>query len=118
MFLDILQKATDDTDGDGEIDTWGFIDQNPTQIVYNILLSNGIDYAMESNGEFEYGLNKPAAKEAFQFIFELYNVDKVMRNFTPPGYSDYLEKVFKKGSAAFTDYLSNTDDFKTEYGKV
>jgi len=73
-FKDIAVKATADTDGDGEIDQWGFTTRgtptDPGTIEYFIYMNGGEPVRFE-DGRLLFTMNEPAAIEALEFVREL-----------------------------------------------
>ncbi len=86
-FLDYAKKLTRDRDGDGRIDTWGFVPIGKVDPGFQLrftpaLLSFGGTYLTP-----DYkcaAINSPEAKEAAKFFVELFTVHGVI----PPGVTD------------------------------
>ena len=83
-FLDYAQKLTRDTDGDGQLDQWGFGTVGAKSPGFSLrfapfLWSFGGDFL---SADMQHSaLNTPEAKAAFTFFVELYTKHKVV----PPG---------------------------------
>ena len=93
-FLDIAQRATKDTDGDGIVDQWGVDDlKSSTNVLWHILTSNKADFVREENGAMVYGLDTPEAIQALQFWSDLINVYKVFPQTSATGNLYYQGKA-------------------------
>lgn len=78
-FLATAQALTKDTDGDGEVDQWGYLTQGTPGEMYN----NFVEFLYQAGGD-EWvlapgGVPDPRAVEALTFMTELYATT------TPPG---------------------------------
>ncbi|TYQ17037.1 UNVERIFIED_CONTAM: multiple sugar transport system substrate-binding protein [Acetivibrio alkalicellulosi] len=76
-FLEYAKAATADTDGDGNVDRFGyggFINY----AISNFIIANDGFVFDDFNGK--QGLDNPNTMEALEFINNLYNVDKVVYN--------------------------------------
>jgi len=71
-FREYCKILTQDTDGDGEIDQYGFIAWDSDQIE-EFMLSNGANIAATPT----QALTSQKMTEVLQFIYDLHNVDKV-----------------------------------------
>lgn len=86
-FLQAAQRFTKDTNGDGTVDQWGFgmigtRNSSGAARFIPFLRTFGVDeIKKDSNGKWITELNKPQAKEAFQFFADLNNKYGVV----PPG---------------------------------
>jgi len=73
-FKDIAIRATVDTDGDGEIDQWGFTARGgigePGTVEYFIYM-NGAEPVRFEDGRLLFTMNEPAAMEALEYFAEL-----------------------------------------------
>ncbi len=81
-FLDIAQKCTKDTDGNGLIDQWGIVQRDQPSFCKQILGSNGqlvLRYDA-SKDKYVYNLDSSASLRALQFISELTFVHNVSIN--------------------------------------
>lgn len=77
-FADIAKSLTRDLDGDGKIDQWGLRlnvrEDTLVHIILTMILQRG--GSISKDGQFD--LSHPACREAFQFIHDLHQVDKVV----------------------------------------
>jgi len=76
-FITVAQKLTKDTDGDGEIDQWGFCmfgAKNTSGLVRftNILRSFGAYEVKLEDGKWVTNIDTDKGKEAFEFFGDLY----------------------------------------------
>ncbi|NMB39023.1 MAG: extracellular solute-binding protein [Firmicutes bacterium] len=73
-FKDIAIKATADTDGDGEIDQWGYTSRGtmnePGTIEYFVYMNGGEPVRFEDE-RLLFTMNEPAAIEALEFASEM-----------------------------------------------
>ena len=70
-FSEFAKTATQDTDGDGNIDTYGYAGVF-TDLINGLVMNNGGSIAMQANE----GLSSKETVEVFDFINKLYNEDK------------------------------------------
>jgi len=81
VFVDIAIRATRDTDGDGQIDQWGF-DVQDTRLwpVYTQIygMCNGATTVDTVDGKVVFALDRPEALESIQLWHDLINVYKVI----------------------------------------
>lgn len=99
-FLEIAQKATKDTDGDGENDQWGVSIQG-YNLYSPLILSNGANIVnIDDNGKVTLTLDDPKVVEAIQFFGDLHNKYKVVVPVADVG--DWYEapRNFSKGNVA------------------
>jgi multiple sugar transport system substrate-binding protein len=94
-FLDVAKKATQDTDGDGAIDTWGMAAFHQ-DFAANLVISNGGEFVTKDG---QVALDSPKTIEAFEFLQRLYQTDKVVR-FEEPGNWGEQRKFFPEGNVA------------------
>ncbi|MFD0714274.1 ABC transporter substrate-binding protein [Paenibacillus sp. GCM10027626] len=86
-FLKVAQKLTKDTNGDGTVDQWGFgmigtRNSSGAARFIPFLRTFGVEeIKQDQNGKWLTELDKPQAKEAFQFFADLNNKYGVV----PPG---------------------------------
>lgn len=80
-WREYLLKLTRDTDGDGIVDIYGYSGPFET-LIDNLLMSNGTGLAMTE----KENLSSPEAAEVLNYIYNMYNVDKVA---SPWNYNDY-----------------------------
>lgn len=71
-WREYMLALTQDTDGDGVIDVYGF-GSRYDYLVYNLTMSNGTGIAMSDTEN----LSSPEVAEVLDFIYNMYNVDKV-----------------------------------------
>lgn len=82
-MLDIAIKATRDTDGDGVIDQWGLTDYSGftgqgSLPVWTLASNNARSFRFDESGNVVFALDEPEAMEAFNFLYELVHVYKVV----------------------------------------
>lgn len=112
-FQRIAKKATQDTDGDGTIDQWGFAQGWGAKFFGN-LNWNWYSFLWQAGGEMfnedlkSVRFNDEAGLRAAQFLYDLNLVDKVVPedslSFTN---QEMFENVFAKGKAAFSIQLAS-----------
>ena len=95
-FVEYCQVLTQDTDGDGVIDQYGFTGFKE-DVFAQLVMSNGGSIA---SGETE-GLSSPAVVEALQFYSDLYNVYKVCEPYTWEDNGDVMRYTYRNGNVAF-----------------
>ena len=93
-FAEYAKACTQDTDGDGNMDVYGY-GSAWTLTVQGFCASNNAAIA-DSSTE---GLSDPKTVEAFNFIDQLYNVDKSARPYQDDWNNDLL--AFSSGKVAF-----------------
>lgn len=93
-FAEYAKACTQDTDGDGNMDVYGY-GSAWTLTVRGFCASNNATIA-DSSTE---GLSDPKTVEAFNFIDQLYNVDKSARPYQDDWNNDLL--AFSSGKVAF-----------------
>jgi multiple sugar transport system substrate-binding protein len=106
-FLEVAQALTQDTDGDGEVDQWGYYITSGFEFGYlPWIWSNGGDFidleAMKTT------LDQPEATQAFQFVMDLVHTHKVSLE---PSVGSVLEtqlgvSPFMGGKVAITNHAS------------
>lgn len=94
-FAEYAKACTQDTDGDGNMDVYGYGDAW-TLTVQGFGASNNATIAASTTE----GLSDPKTVEAFNFIDQLYNVDKSARPYVDDWNDDLL--AFSLGKVAFT----------------
>jgi len=97
-MLEIAQKATKDTDGDGIVDQWGIGGLDFDQAI--LLSNNTATVSIDDQGMPVFSLASPPAIEALQFYQDLIQVHKVME--IPPDGApwDYATQQFQNGNYA------------------
>ena len=85
-FVECARALTKDTDGDGQIDQWGFgmvgsNDSSGQSRFMSYLWSNGYECAYLEDGEWKTEVGSPESIQAFQFFSDLKNKYGVV----PPG---------------------------------
>ncbi|MFW6308454.1 MAG: ABC transporter substrate-binding protein [bacterium] len=117
-MLEIAQKLTKDTDGDGETDQWGFQGVWPPNwvVVSGTFLSNNAAPVLEEDGKMVYGLDNVEAIETLEFWQDL--IDNGVTNPEQEG-----QELFLKGqlgmlyaNAHVVDDIS--DEMEEDYGMV
>lgn len=73
-WMEYMEILTEDTDGDGAIDVWGYGGYWTNLLTY-LLMSNNTDIAATS----EQHLDSPATLEVIQFIDDMYNAKGVAK---------------------------------------
>lgn len=73
-FAEYLRVLTKDTDGDGNIDQYGYTGWWTTMLNY-LLMSNGAHIAAGSQEQ----ISSPATIEVLDFMYQIYQVDKTAR---------------------------------------
>jgi multiple sugar transport system substrate-binding protein len=106
--LEAAKKLTKDTDGDGDIDQWGFLALNDHVALDAVIKSNG---GQVLNDEYnKCMLEEPAALESIQWTVDLIHVHGVSPS--PDVAAGFEEGIFASGKVAMMSggsYLS--DDF-------
>lgn len=111
-FKKIAKAATKDTNGDGKTDIFGLAAAG-NEITNYILASNGAAAVkFNKQGKPGYGLDTPEAMKALNFMYDIFNVDKIAT-------ADDRTNKFKNGQAAFvlTDFwdVGNFAEMDDEY---
>lgn len=94
-WREYLLALTQDTDGDGVTDVYGY-GSRWDFLVYNLLMSNGTGIAMSP----EENLSSPEVAEVLDFIYNLYNVDHVANPWNGDDF-DYNQNCYMDGRVAF-----------------
>lgn len=94
-FYEYCRELTKDTDGDGNIDQYGYSGFWTTALS-NVLMSNGAHIAGGKKEE----LSSKAAIEALEFFYQLYQVDKTARPWDELDW-DINTKVYTTGTVGF-----------------
>ncbi len=104
-FLRLAQKATKDTDGDGEIDQWGFV--QPWGIrASGTLNSTFYPFLFQAGGQIftddgtGIGFNNEAGRRSLQFISDLKDKYKVMPE-TVASMETEASSLFTSGKVLF-----------------
>lgn len=112
-FIRIAKKATKDTDGDGNIDQWGF-SQGWGAKFFGDLNWNWYGFLWQAGGELysddlkTVKFNDEAGIETAQFLYDLKYKDKVIPdNAMSKNNKEMLQTIFGPGKSAFTIYLSS-----------
>lgn len=112
-FRRIAKKATQDTNGDGKIDQWGFA-QGWGAKFFGDLNWNWYDFLWQAGGELynddlkSVKFNNAAGLEAAEFLHNLKFVDKVIpENAVSQTNKEMFQTTFGTGKAAFCIYLSS-----------
>lgn len=93
-FHELAKATTRDTDGDGNIDVYGFGGVT-TDTTNEFVASNGGTIA----SDLTEGLSSPEVVEALEFIYNMYNVDKIAKPYVEDWETNLLSWV--DGSVAF-----------------
>ncbi len=94
-WREYMLALTQDTDGDGVIDVYGY-GSRWDFLVYNLLMSNGTGIAMSD----QETLSSPEVAEVLDFIYNMYNVDKVARPWDSENFDDN-QNAYTDGRVAF-----------------
>lgn len=94
-WREYLLELTQDTDGDGVTDVYGY-GSRWDFLVYNLLMSNGTGIAMGENET----LSTPEVGEVLDFIYNMYNVDHVANPWNADDF-DYNMNAYLDGRVAF-----------------
>lgn len=97
-FLEYAKAATKDTDGDGNLDTFG-LSGFVSNIADQLVIANGSAIYNAFDGV--QGLDNPKTIEALEFLNQLYNVDKVVDRTGELWDWDYNFNRYKDGKALF-----------------
>lgn len=117
-FREYLLALTQDTNGDGAVDVYGYCG-TWTNFLAQMLMANGTGIAMST----EETLDSPATIETLEFIYNIYNVDKSARPWNQDNWDDNVTAFASGLSAFFTDaaWINNSyvpDDADWELGMV
>lgn len=105
-FVDACKKTTKDTDNDGKIDQWGFM-QPWGDKMYGVIQQNFNPWLLSAGGTLynEDGtkatFGSDAGVKAAQFIHDLLHVHKVMPNTVTGSSEQEAMEMFKSGKVAF-----------------
>ena len=120
-FIEICDKITRDTDGDGQDDVYAFTGQ-ASRIYEAAVYSNGGDFVgKDANGKYYFGLEDQVVTDAMNWVLD----DLFKYNYPQPADSnwDYFKAVFQEGKVAFAidqAYMSEgeygTSNCPFEYG--
>ena len=94
-FLDLQQKCTVDTDGDGTFDIWGSGEHSYGQEIFTIP-GGSIVFYDETDGKYKSGFAQTATQEALQFAQDYYNSGYCE---TEHGYGS-IHRLFNEGKVA------------------
>lgn len=94
-WREYMLKLTQDTNGDGTIDVYGY-GSRWDFLVYNLLMSNGATIASTDTET----LSSPEVAEALDFMYNMYNVDKVARPWNADDFDDN-QNAYVDGKVAF-----------------
>ena len=103
-FLDVQQKCTKDTDGDGTIDIWGCAEHSYGQEIFTI--DGGCTVYKDADGKYVSGLALPESIEALLFAQDYYNNGY---NETSLDYGDTHRLFCDGGMALLWGEKKNTD---------
>jgi len=95
-FRDYCKKLTQDTDGDGQIDQYGFCAWDSDQLE-EFMLSNGANIAQGTTQQ----LTSAKMTEVLKFIYELHNEDNVCYPVTNDMDSNYVRTLYRNGNIGF-----------------
>lgn len=107
-FEEVLRKATQDLDNDGEIDVYGL-----SQIRYDyFVITNGGSYIKKEDGHLIWGLDDPKAIKAYDKVYQWLYVDKLADNSTNLG--KFLNGEFLLYDTPLWRLIINADDLAKE----
>ena len=95
-FNEYLQVLTADTDGDGQIDQYGWCGWD-TDLLEELMLSNGANIAATT----KEGLSSPAMTEVLQQIYDMYNVYNVCAPVNKDMDSNDVRLTYRNGNIGF-----------------
>ena len=95
-FVEYCQALTQDTDGDGVVDQYGFTGFKE-DVVAQLIMANGGSIASTKTE----GLSSPAVIEALQFYSDLYNVYNVCEPYTWADNGDVMRYTYRNGNIGF-----------------
>jgi ABC-type glycerol-3-phosphate transport system substrate-binding protein len=99
-FLDVCKRLTRDRNNTGRIDTYAMPADLSTEILDQIVFSNGANYVVrDSSGKFVNATNRPEFLEALQFAIRLRN-EGVMMPKPENANWDWYWPAFHDGNAA------------------
>lgn len=105
-FLEIVKAATCDINGDGTIDQWGFgTFDSKFHLLKNLSYSNGAPYIQNVDGKYELALGEQRATDALEFLKDLYNTHKVVKELDYQ-VSDEINCAIVTSSTKNTIYIS------------
>lgn len=94
-WREYLLALTQDTDGDGVIDVYGY-GSRWDFLVYNLTMSNGTTIASSATEN----LSSPEVGECLDFIYNMYNVDHVANPWNADDFN-YNQNAYMDGRVAF-----------------
>lgn len=102
-LLDIMKKATKDTDGDGATDQWGFANHAPF-LARHLTYANGGSLIELRDGKWAFTAGEPKALKALQFLGDMFNTYKVIAPNKHTSMDDWNDSVtlFDSGKVAMT----------------
>ena len=98
-FIEYCQTLTQDTDGDGQIDQYGYIGYD-NDTFQELLLSNGATIAQGATE----GMSSPEVAEVLQLMYDMYNTYNVCYPYdSAEGASPWesMRKNYREGTTAF-----------------
>lgn len=95
-FVEYCQVLTQDTDGDGAVDQYGFTGFKE-DVLAQLLMSNGADIAAGSTE----GLSSAATGEALQLYYDLYNTYNVCEPYPAGDNGDVTRFSYRNGNIGF-----------------
>ncbi len=110
-------ELTQDTDGDGKIDIWGFTEVRGTFLPYMILSNGGSIVNIDRDGNITHNLNDPRALTAAEFVYDAIHVSKYMN----PAIGASNREPFCAGKIAMLSEagtLGCLTDMRDEWGVV
>ena len=118
MFLEYAKAATVDSDGDGNVDTYGlsgFVNNISDQFI----IANGSKIYDDYNAT--QGIDNPKTVEALEFINKMYNVDKVVNRTGDLWDWEYNFNAYKEGKSLFFpgySWMLSENTLTYDYGCV
>ena len=95
-FREMCKKITQDTDGDGSIDQYGFCAWDADQLE-QFMLANGTNIAATP----KENLSSKEMNEVLTFLYDLHNVDKVCYPVTSDMDSNAVRTMYRQGNIGF-----------------
>lgn len=95
-FIEYMQVLTQDTDGDGQIDQYGYCGWD-TDLVEELMLSNGANIA-STNKE---GLTSQAMTEVLTMVYDMYNTYNVCKPVDSSMDSNDVRLAYREGNLGF-----------------
>ncbi|WNQ13068.1 extracellular solute-binding protein [Paenibacillus aurantius] len=89
-FRDFMKKATQDTNGDGKPDVYGFPGGRVFDLAQQLVYVNKGSVEKDASGQFKFSLDNENSMQALQFVSDLYNSDKTFDPSTNDPSKDFI----------------------------